>query len=347
MQFRPESSGSGAARRWKVVGTAPRGPGRRPAREPSTVHGPRRVERWRRRRRSSRRARATTARARRAARTGPGEPRRSRRIGASPRARRAGRCVAAPGTGVPVRCAGAPDHRACPDGTRVPLPAPRTGPSVLPTPTRDRTGNEPGASVTEQGTDVVSRKVRARIPGPVHEPSNWALGHQAWWTVGTAALIRSFIQRTIALRYRGAISRSGDRSRRSAREAVVVRRSGPAAPASGGRGAGRPGDPGRAWTTRAAATSSGSRVTVPASQSMYDGSNAAIWPSVCPWNLPNSTGYADARVEGRRRRPAEVRGAGPGSAARSGSTPAAARRSTRSPRSGGWPGSGLRVTRIA
>ena len=30
--------------------------------------------------------------------------------------------------------------------------------------------------------------------------------------------------------------------------------------------------------TRAAATRSGSRVTVPATQSMYDGSKAAIWP---------------------------------------------------------------------
>jgi hypothetical protein len=36
------------------------------------------------------------------------------------------------------------------------------------------------------------------------------------------------------------------------------------------------------WTTRAAATSSGSRVTVRASQSMYDGSKAATWPSVWP-----------------------------------------------------------------
>ena len=53
-----------------------------------------------------------------------------------------------------------------------------------------------------------------------------------------------------------------------------------------------------AWTTRAAATSSGSRVTVLATQSMYDGSKAAIWPSVWPWNLPN-----------RRRAPAPRRGA--------------------------------------
>ena len=40
-----------------------------------------------------------------------------------------------------------------------------------------------------------------------------------------------------------------------------------------------------AWTTRAAATRSGSRVTVPATQSMYDGSKAAICPEGVPVEL--------------------------------------------------------------
>ena len=48
------------------------------------------------------------------------------------------------------------------------------------------------------------------------------------------------------------------------------------------------------WSTRAAATRSGSREIVRASQSMYVGSKSATWPSVWPWNLPNSIGQARA-----------------------------------------------------
>ena len=61
-----------------------------------------------------------------------------------------------------------------------------------------------------------------------------------------------------------------------------------------------------AWTTRAAATSSGSRVIVRASQSTYDGSNAATWPSVWPWNLPNGARGREPRRPGRQRRRPEV-----------------------------------------
>ena len=79
--------------------------------------------------------------------------------------------------------------------------------------------------------------------------------------------------------------------------------------------------------TRAAATRSGSRVTVPATQSMYDGSKAAIWPSVWPWNLPNSMTCARARPRGvggfgRRKLRSRPRSSGPvGVDARGGSRP--------------------------
>ena len=57
-------------------------------------------------------------------------------------------------------------------------------------------------------------------------------------------------------------------------------------------------------STRAAATRSGSREIVRASQSMYVGSKSATWPSVWPWNLPNSIGHGPRRLErGRHRRP--------------------------------------------
>src|SRR6478609_3754460 len=70
--------------------------------------------------------------------------------------------------GAPVR----PTIDPGPDGTEGPLPRPADGPSVLPTPTRVRTGNSPGASVTDQETDARSRRFEWGIPDPDHEPSN-------------------------------------------------------------------------------------------------------------------------------------------------------------------------------
>ena len=52
--------------------------------------------------------------------------------------------------------------------------------------------------------------------------------------------------------------------------------------------------------TRAASARSGSRVIVPASQSTYEGSNATISPSVCPWNLPKVTSRSSASLDRRR-----------------------------------------------
>ena len=69
-------------------------------------------------------------------------------------------------------------------------------------------GQHPGASVTELDRDIRSRKVRSLDLGPAHEPNNRFFGQQAWWSVGTAALIDLFsFSGQNALRYRGAFSR--------------------------------------------------------------------------------------------------------------------------------------------
>jgi len=91
-----------------------------------------------------------------------------------------------------------------------------------------------------------------------------------------------------------------------------------------------------ARTTRAAATSSGSRAIIPAIQSMYEGSNAATCPSVWPWNLPNCSSTASASASaggtGGRKPRTRPRLSGPvGSEARKGS------RGSGSVRSGGQP----------
>ena len=82
--------------------------------------------------------------------------------------------------------------------------------------------------------------------------------------------------------------------------------------------------------TRAALTRSGSWLTVPATQSMYDGSKAAICPSVWPWNLPNAMTVASAASSDGGRRPAEVAHPVARRAGRSASTRAAASRPTTS-----------------
>ena len=94
---------------------------------------------------------------------------------------------------------------------------------------------------TEEGSD-------RGIPGPAHEPSNWFFGQQAWWTVGTAALIaRAHSSAT------GSPSGIGGRFRVRAGSSVrgEIRPCDRADRRSGGRarttraGRGRPGSPGR------------------------------------------------------------------------------------------------------
>ena len=143
---------------------------RAPSRRRCTA--PRRVERRRRPRRGAARRGAQPWRRQ-------GQQRGSRRdIAAGSRTDAPpGWCVLAPGTGVPDWCAHAPDLPTRPIGTRVPLPSGRrTSRKVLTTPTRDRTGKLPGASVTERETDARLEEVRRRRSRVSdHEPSNWII----------------------------------------------------------------------------------------------------------------------------------------------------------------------------
>ena len=158
-----------------------------------------------------------------------------------------------------------------------------------------------------------------------------SFGQQAWWTVGAAGLIQtSFAPRSP--------SGIGGRSRFSGQ--ASYRQSG--RPGRSGVGCVRRTIP--RWSrsscmTRAAMVRSGSRWTARASQSMYDGSNAAISSSRWPWNLPNGTTKAcasssEGRGGGRKPR-MRSRSSGPvGCDARNGS------RRDRSLLGGGWPASG-------
>jgi len=124
----------------------------------------------------------------------------------------AGWCAEAPGTSVPFRCVRAPDHRHPLDRDKGAI-APLHDEAYVSSYADPRSNRDiPGASVTEQDSVIGSRRFESGIPGPVHEPSNWFFGQQAWWTVGTAALIArgliagdKFISILIAFRYRGAI----------------------------------------------------------------------------------------------------------------------------------------------
>ena len=98
--------------------------------------------------------------------------RRVARVGAG--CRRGARCVLTPGTGVPGsvrRCARPSAMLESGRAAYCPSPGPRR--TVLRTPTRDRTRNQPGASVTEPGAVVhLEEGSRWTIPVQVHEPSN-------------------------------------------------------------------------------------------------------------------------------------------------------------------------------
>ena len=68
-------------------------------------------------------------------------------------------------------------------------------PYGLATPTRDRTGRFLGRRSRIRERTLRRGGSAQSISSPDHEPSNWFFGQQAWWTVGTAALIRIFILR--------------------------------------------------------------------------------------------------------------------------------------------------------
>ncbi len=107
------------------------------------------------------------------------------------------------------------------------------------------------------------------IPDPVYDPSNWSSANRPGDRRGGSS-------HRIHQRH-GRPPVSGGDLRVSGRspQAVWPRRSGVA-----WRRRITPRRSRSFWTTRAALTRSGSWLTVPATQSMYDGSKAAIWPSV-------------------------------------------------------------------
>ena len=202
-------------------------------------------------------------------------------------------------------------------GTRVPLPCVAGWPSMRHKPTRDRTGDSTWGVGHGTGNGRSPRGgSREGSRAPLTSRVTGSFGHQARKAAGLAGLIDTGAETSfapIALRISGGrSSRPGDHGPR--------RLGGPYAErvARAGAGCVRRGTPLESrsvWTTRAAATSSGSRVTVPATQSMYDGSNAAISPSVCPWNLPNSMTCSRARSSrggfGRRKLRMRPRSSGP------------------------------------
>ena len=109
-------------------------------------------------------------------------------------------------------CVGAPDHRPRHFGTEGPLPRIRNPPycPAYADP-RSNQGDEPGASVTDQGTDAFSRRFEEGIPDPGHEPSNRIFGLTALQRTSgrQRSSLSLIIYASIALRYRGAISRLG------------------------------------------------------------------------------------------------------------------------------------------
>ena len=237
VQFRPESSVSGARSAVASSGRAPRDPGRRPAREPSVVHGAGRVER--RRRPPPQAASATSERRRAGANAGS---RASREHGRQ-RSRRAPRCApaaargasVAPGTGVPVRCAACarpstPAERdegaiALADGRGVPFRLRR--PAIEP---GDTWGVGHG---TGNGHSCRGGSGR-EIPDPDHEPSNWTSANRPGGPSG-----RQRLSLELHPRHRSP-SGIGGRSRVSGGRAVGrVRRSGRGRVAASGAPAGR------------------------------------------------------------------------------------------------------------
>lgn len=162
------------------------------------------------------------------------------------------RCTSTPGTGVPVRCAGAPDHRPRRTGRGCHCPSPWPGRNVPITPHPRSYRGTPGVSVTEPETDTRSRGTFG-AEGPRIWFTSRVTGHRPTGLVDRrsgSAYRSTFIRVMIALRYRGAIARLGqtrsERPRRLGREMAGVFMPGLAWPLDGlsrrpgGSGAGTP-----------------------------------------------------------------------------------------------------------
>ena len=257
-----------AARPRRSSGRAPRAPGTR--RAPSRPRCRRRSGRTTRRLAPHAPTRATsrTSRSARNGRAARAKGTRGRPASAAGSGVPAGWCIRSTWYGRPrvVRGCARPSTPAR-TGRRGHCPGRRTGlmfclrrPAIEP-------GTSPGASVTEQETDARSRRFERGIPDPDHEPSNRIIrpsgpeDRRDGSTHRPLGYIIERIERPPGIRGRSRVSRAGSGAGASGR-------SGRGGSASGGRD-GRPrvgrGPPG---STRAAATSSGSRVTVPATQSM-------------------------------------------------------------------------------
>ena len=177
-------------------GRAPRGPGRRraPSRRRCTARSGRTTRPAPRRTRQPTGA-ATSERAT-AIEAAAGTSCASRTRGRPTRA--PGGARLAPGTCVPVGARVRPTIDPGPSGTRVPLPRRRARAVMF---CLRRPAIEPGNTWgvghgTGNGRSTRGGSRRA-IPDPDHEPNNWIIGQQAWWTVGTAAAHRIvFIPRT-------------------------------------------------------------------------------------------------------------------------------------------------------
>ena len=130
------------------------------------------------------------------------------------------------------------------------------------TPTRDQTGGHLGCRSRNQGRTIgLEADSSRRISDLDHEPSNWTFDHQAWVTVGTAALIGIHQRQDRPPVSEGdrafpADRRRCDQAERPRRSTLTwARRATPRTSRS-------------AWITRAASTRSGSWLTVLATQSM-------------------------------------------------------------------------------
>jgi hypothetical protein len=166
------------------------------------------------------------------------------------------RCLRAPGTGVPAMVR--PCARPSPDPIRDQgAIADRAARAVAYRSSRpaNEPGKAPGASVTDRERTLTRGGSREGSRTRITSRVTGSFGHQARKVDGTAALISHDFDRPPGIR--GAIShiRGGQALRDGRAGAGWARRATPRASRS-------------AWTALAAATNSGSRVTVPATQSM-------------------------------------------------------------------------------
>ena len=238
------------------------------------------------------------------------------------------------------RCPGAPDLRPPRFGTRGPFPPAGHRAYVVDAfDTRRPATNRglPGASATGRRTDDPTAGDARRHGGTEPPVTSRITGQTAIRPGRRGRLHSSRIARSVHPRpYPGGAAVNAARLRRLPERVRV--------PAGrGGRCTRRiPRRSSSATMTRAASATSGSRVWVPASQSMYDGSKAAISPRVWPWNLPKSTSNTSASSSSGASRTTcpsrQPRSSGPGGLRRA---QVAAR--TGSWRSGGCPVSGCGV----